>query len=295
MNSYGENIKKYRIEMKLKQEELAKQLGISSNMLGKIERGERKPNKDVQNKFFNLSGVKYEDEIINELLVKLEKCLIDYFIDQDISKREITDLQKYFLEFDCKEQIKDKLDSYKYMIVVQDTTEYYAKNIFIILENFYNMIYKQYISSIYNNIETFIFNIKDYLVDLLGRISASKYINSKIPLYKENLPLDTHSKTDEYLSNIQNKKYKFACIVQDNIMSPKYEKGNTIVVMEDTKYLSGDDVLVSISNNTPIIRKIAFKDNLIILQTYNDTNKTEIYSKDEIKILGKIIEIRYIN
>lgn len=295
MNSYGENIKKYRIEMKLKQEELAKQLGISSNMLGKIERGERKPNKDVQNKFFNLSGVKYEDEIINELLVKLEKCLIDYFIDQDISKREITDLQKYFFEFDCKEQIKDKLDSYKYMIVVQDTTEYYAKNIFIILENFYSMIDKQYISSIYNNIETFIFNIKDYLVDLLGRISASKYINSKIPLYKENLPLDTHSKTDEYLSNIQNKKYKFACIVQDNIMSPKYEKGNTIVVLEDTKYLSGDDVLVSISNNTPIIRKIAFKDNLIILQTYNDTNKTEIYSKDEIKILGKIIEIRYIN
>lgn len=295
MNSYGENIKKYRIEMKLKQEELAKQLGISSNMLGKIERGERKPNKDVQNKFFNLSGVKYEDEIINELLVKLEKCLIDYFIDQNISKMEITDLQKYFLEFDCKEQIKDKLDSYKYMIVVQDTTEYYAKNIFIILENFYSMIDKQYISSIYNNIETFIFNIKDYLIDLFGRISASKYINSRIPLYKENLPLDTHLKTDEYLSNIQNKKYKFACIVQDNIMSPKYEKGNTIVVMEDTKYLSGDDVLVSIRNNTPIIRKIAFKDNLIILQTYNDTNKTEIYSKDEIKILGKIIEIRYIN
>ena len=220
MNSYGENIKKYRIEMKLKQEELAKQLGISSNMLGKIERGERKPNKDVQNKFFNLSGVKYEDEIINELLVKLEKCLIDYFIDQDISKMEITDLQKYFLEFDCKEQIKDKLDSYKYMIVVQDTTEYYAKNIFIILENFYSMIDKQYISSIYNNIETFIFNIKDYLIDLFGRISASKYINSRIPLYKENLPLDTHSKTDDYLSNIQNKKSKSACIVLDSIMSP---------------------------------------------------------------------------
>ena len=78
-------------------------------------------------------------------------------------------------------------------------------------------------------------------------------------------------------------------------MSPKYEKGNTIVVMEDTKYLSGDDVLVSIRNNTPIIRKIAFKDDLVILQTYNDTNKTEIYSKDEIKILGKIIEVRYIN
>lgn len=295
MNSYGENIKKYRTEMKLKQEELAKQLGISSNMLGKIERGERKPNKDVQDKFFNISGIKYEDEIISELLDKLEKYLIDYFIDQDISKREITDLQNYFLSFDCKEKIKDKLDSYKYTIVVQETTEYYAKNTFIILIDFYNSISKQYISSIYSDVETFIFSIKDYLVDLFGRINASKYINSKIPLYKGILPLDTHSKTDEYLSNIQIEKYKFACIVQDNIMSPRYEKGNTIVVMEDTEYLNGDDVLISINNEIPIIRKIAFKDDIVILQTYNDTNKTEIYSKDEIKILGKIIEVRYIN
>ena len=64
--------------------------------------------------------------------------------------------------------------------------------------------------------------------------------------------------------------------------------------MEDTEYLNGDDVLISINNEIPIIRKIAFKDDLVILQTYNDTNKTEIYSKDEIKILGKIIEVRYI-
>ena len=179
--------------------------------------------------------------------------------------------------------------------MVQETTEYYAKNTFIILIDFYNSISKQYISSIYSDVETFIFSIKDYLVDLFGRINASKYINSKIPLYKGTLPLDTHSKTDEYLSNIQIEKYKFACIVQDNIMSPRYEKGNTIVVMEDTEYLNGDDVLISINNEIPIIRKIAFKDDLVILQTYNDTNKTEIYSKDEIKILGKIIEVRYIN
>ena len=66
-------------------------------MLGKIERGERKPNKDVQDKFFNISGIKYEEEIISELLNKLEKYLIDYFIDQDISKREITDCKIIFV------------------------------------------------------------------------------------------------------------------------------------------------------------------------------------------------------
>lgn len=293
MNSYGENIKSYRTENKLKQEELAKQLGISSNMLGKIERGERKPNKEVQEKFFYISGIRYEEEIISELLNKLEICLIDYFIKQDISKKEITNLQSYFISFNCKEEVKDKLEFLKTAIIVKETTEYYAKNIFFILEDFYNSISKQYISSIYSNVETFIFNSKEYFIDLLGRINASKYINSKIPLYINTIPLDTHSKTDEYLSNIQINKYKFACIVQDNIMYPKFEKGNIIIVLEDDKYSNGDDVLVSINNETPIIRKILYKENLIILQTYNDINKTEIYPKEEVKILGKIIEVRY--
>lgn len=295
MNSYGENIKSYRAENKLKQEELAKQLGISSNMLGKIERGERKPNKEVQEKFFYISGIRYEEEIISELLNKLEICLIDYFIKQDISKKEITNLQSYFISFNCKEEVKDKLEFLKTAIIVKETTEYYAKNIFFILEDFYNSISKQYISSIYSNVETFIFNSKEYLIDLLGRINASKYINSKIPLYINTIPLDTHSKTDEYLSNIQINKYKFACIVQDNIMYPKFEKGNIIIVLEDDKYSNGDDVLVSINNETPIIRKILYKENLIVLQTYNDINKTEIYPKEEVKILGKIIEVRYNN
>lgn len=293
MNSYGENIKSYRAENKLKQEELAEQLGISSNMLGKIERGERKPNKEVQEKFFNISGIKYVEEIISELLNKLEKCLIDYFINQDISKKEITNLQSYFISFNCKEEVKDKLEFLKTAIIVKETTEYYAKNIFFILEDFYNSINKQYISSIYIDVETFIFNNKEHLIDLLGRINASKYINSKIPLYKGNLPLNTHSKSEEYLSNIQTDKYKFACVVQDNTMLPKFEQGNTIVVLEDEIYSDGTDVLVSINNEIPIIRKILFKDKFVILQTYNDTDKTDIYSKDEIKILGRIIEVRY--
>ena len=84
MKYYGENIKIYRKENHLKQEDLAKQLGISTNMLGKIERGERKPNKEVQNKFFNISGIKYEDEVSKEIENKLENYLLEYLINANL-------------------------------------------------------------------------------------------------------------------------------------------------------------------------------------------------------------------
>lgn len=293
MNSYGKNIKSYRTEKKLKQEELAKQLGISSNMLGKIERGERKPNKEVQEKVFNISGIRYEEEVINELNNKLEKYLLDYFTANNISKQELSKLQNYFRQFNDEEKIIYTLNKFKSTPDNTDNIEYYARNIFFILENFYNSIRKQYISPFYRNVNIFILENIDFIMELLSRMVSSIFIRSRIPLYKGNLPLNTHSKSDEYLSNIQTDKYKFACVVQDNTMLPKFEQGNTIVVLEDEIYSDGTDVLISINNEIPIIRKILFKDKFVILQTYNDTDKTDIYSKDEIKILGRIIEVRY--
>lgn len=41
--SIGKNIRKYRVERKLKQDELAEKAGLSSNYIGMIERGEKIP------------------------------------------------------------------------------------------------------------------------------------------------------------------------------------------------------------------------------------------------------------
>ena len=295
MKYYGENIKTYRKEKNLKQEELAQQLGISSNMLGKIERGERKPNKEVQEKFFYISGIKYEDEIAKEIEIKLENYLLDYLASTDISKEESLNLILYFRGLNSEEIIANILYEIKRIPPNEkDSIKYYIRNILLLLYDFYQENKKQ-CNLLYKNVHIFILDNVQFIMDLLSRIESSIFIRSKIPLYINTIPLDTHSKTDEYLSNIQINKYKFACIVQDNIMYPKFEKGNIIIVLEDDKYSNGDDVLVSINNETPIIRKILYKENLIILQTYNDINKTEIYPKEEVKILGKIIEVRYNN
>lgn len=296
MKMYGTNIKVYRKENNLKQDELAKKLGISSNMLGKIERGERKPNKNVQDKFFNLSGIKYEDELGKEIEYKLEKYFIAYISSSNISKKEILNLMLYLRGINTEEKVKEILcNIYKIpQHNKEDSTKYYLNNIFIILDNFYNENQKQ-CTLFYKNIEIFILDNIEFLMNLLSRVESSIFIHSQIPLYTSTIPLNTHLKTTEYLNNFQTENYRFAYIIQDSSMSPKYEKGNIIIIMEDKKYNNNDDVAVSINGSSPIIRKIKFKDKFVILQTYNDINKTDLYNKNEIKILGKIIEVRYIN
>lgn len=43
LETIGKNIKKYRIENKLRQEDLAEKTGLSSNYIGMVERGEKIP------------------------------------------------------------------------------------------------------------------------------------------------------------------------------------------------------------------------------------------------------------
>ena len=41
--SIGKNIRKYRLEKKLRQEDLAERAGLSTNYIGMVERGEKIP------------------------------------------------------------------------------------------------------------------------------------------------------------------------------------------------------------------------------------------------------------
>ena len=111
------------------------------------------------------------------------------------------------------------------------------------------------------------------------------------------MPLDIKTDTITELLTVDyfSDKSKFAYRIQDNDMFPKYQKGYIVIAMEcDEKNTSGD-VILSIKNNTPILRKISFKDNSVIVESYNPKIKTELFTKDDIKILGQIIEIRFFN
>ncbi len=294
--SYGEKIKQYRVSKDITQEQFAEQLTISVSMLRMIEIGKRKPNKEVQKEIYNLTGILYNDEIKNEITNKVSEIITNYIASQSnfFTTKNITNLIRLLSETTVithpkngtmvvTPQVENETEEQKYMVF----------NIIEILNKFVeNSEYD--ISSLYgSNIEF----VKYYLPTIIEIISKSGSIihkNKEIPLYTEELPIEIKKKT---VKNLLPENYfmecsKFAYVIQDNTMFPKYEKGYTVIAIEcDEKNTTGD-VIVSINGNSPILRKISYQDNIVILESYNQEVKTEIYTKNDIKILGKIVAIR---
>lgn len=56
-DSIGRNIRKYRVEKKMRQEDLAERTGLSANYIGMLERGEKLPSLDTFISILNALGI----------------------------------------------------------------------------------------------------------------------------------------------------------------------------------------------------------------------------------------------
>lgn len=56
-DSIGRNIRKYRVEKKMRQEDLAEKTGLSTNYIGMLERGEKLPALDTFISILNALGI----------------------------------------------------------------------------------------------------------------------------------------------------------------------------------------------------------------------------------------------
>ena len=294
---YGEKIRKFRAEKRLTQESFASQLGISASMLGMIEQGTRKPNERIQEKILNLSGISYYDETIKQITKEIRDIVFNYIASNSTSftPKNVTEL------VDALRDLNDTIDYTSNNKIEICLPENGNDKIQLMTYNLINLLKKYKKESIYNikNIfytdANFIKHCIPIIIAVLKSSSSLIYRNREIPLYRGKLPSDTKRNTvKELLSeNYFSDKSKFAYVIQDDDMFPKYQKGYIAIAMEcDEKNMSGD-VILSINNSTAVLRKVSFKNNSVIVEAYNPKVKTELYSKDEIRILGQIIEIRF--
>ena len=86
-DSIGKNIRKYRLEKKLRQEDLAERAGLSTNYIGMVERGEKIPALETFITILNVlevsadviladvlvTGYAVKDSLLAEKLTKLSK------------------------------------------------------------------------------------------------------------------------------------------------------------------------------------------------------------------------------
>lgn len=66
--SIGKNIRKYRLEKKLRQEDLAERAGLSTNYIGMVERGEKIPALETFITILNVLEIS-ADVILSDVLV----------------------------------------------------------------------------------------------------------------------------------------------------------------------------------------------------------------------------------
>ena len=63
----GNNIRKYRLMKKLRQEDLAEKAGLTANYIGMVERGEKIPSLETFIKILNMLGVS-ADMVLSDVL-----------------------------------------------------------------------------------------------------------------------------------------------------------------------------------------------------------------------------------
>lgn len=98
LNTIGKNIRKFRLDRKLRQEDLAERAGLSSNYIGMVERGEKIPSLET---FINL---------VNALGVSADMVLADVVNTGYTVKNSMVSEKLSKLSRESRETIYDVID-----------------------------------------------------------------------------------------------------------------------------------------------------------------------------------------
>lgn len=102
--SIGKNIRKYRLEKKLRQEDLAERAGLSTNYIGMVERGEKIPALETFITILNVLGVS-ADIILADVLVTGYKVK-DSLLAEKMAKLSMDERERIYAVIDTLIQHK---------------------------------------------------------------------------------------------------------------------------------------------------------------------------------------------
>lgn len=95
LETIGRNIKKYRIEKKLRQEDLAEKTDLSSNYIGMVERGEKIPSLETFISILNALEIS-ADMVLADVL-KQGYVVKNSLLDEDMKKLSQDDRERIYL------------------------------------------------------------------------------------------------------------------------------------------------------------------------------------------------------
>ena len=135
------------------------------------------------------------------------------------------------------------------------------------------------------------------LVELLGLNNVNMNIQATtVPLYELRF---AHNRRDETVENkilIEMPKNTdansiFGIVINNNSFLPLYEKGTIFILTSTQSAADGDIVFTRIQNNINSIKRLFIKKNGFYLKNINLDESVESYKKQDIDILGVVIQI----
>ncbi|MEL7567533.1 MAG: S24 family peptidase [Dehalobacterium sp.] len=83
-------------------------------------------------------------------------------------------------------------------------------------------------------------------------------------------------------------------VSDDSMKNTRITTGDWAVVRKQKDFANGDIILLSVNKEEkPMIRKATQKDNIIILHTANPEYPTVFVNASEVKVIGKVVEVRF--
>lgn len=316
MNIENYKIRQFRKELKLRQEDLAKEINVSTQLIRMYENGTRNPSSEKKKEICRLFSIS-----LNELEGGKDKEQLKFELQEQINTFNLTinkyQVLKISLLKNFTEIVTDELD-------IQSLLENTHKNTYLkqLEQYILNFILKHYIcesiftSTCYNE-DILKHNYKEINNLLTNFIKSNiRFLESAIEeLYykednlKQQIPIinsiisdwnDLVSNAKEYTSKLRRIDKKiFGYKINDNEMCAKYEIGNIAILEWTTNFNDNDDILFCIDDSIKL-RRIKKTEKGIILQPLNPLVEIDFYTNEDlkdknIKIIGKVIEIKINN
>ena len=107
LSSIGQNIRHYRLDKKLRQEDLAEKAGVSINYIGSIERGEKLPALETFIDIINALGV--SADMIRSDVVEVGYTVKDSLLAEKLEKLDVEDRSKIYDVIDVMVKISKQV------------------------------------------------------------------------------------------------------------------------------------------------------------------------------------------
>lgn len=312
MNIENFKIRKYRKQFKLRQEDLATKINVSTQLIRMYENGTRNPSLEKKRAICNLFNITLNElegaTDKEQLKLEITNKLNTFNLEENIFNRTKIKIIDNFYSV-CKNnlQLKDILNNdYSPVNEIQQYIMNFILKNYICESIFTNTTYNEHI--ITRSFEKFSSLITDFIKSNFRFIESTieelqyKEENCKnlIPIMKNihNNWNELNSNAREFIeSNTQtlNKKL-FGYKIENTEMSMKYEIGNIAILEWTNDFYDNDDVLLCIDDVIKL-RRIKKYEYGISIQALNQVFGNEFYTNEEInknniKIIGKVIGIK---